>query len=302
MKKFIIGIVIAFVLSFSACGVAEVPPAEPETAGDFLVIAGGADCDFYIIRGDMADQSEISDAVRLRKKLAEKLGTEIGITTDWDKNPVYEHEIIIGKTLREADSPIDRIDLGETGYIIKEENGKIFISGGTDEGTSLAVDYFIENFIDSSDGKIEIPTGFVHIVHHQYDIPGFYIDMKQVDNSRTIAVPSGADKKVTSASEELQKIFYEKTGLMLEISNDSGASNAAFVISNEKASTDSVHEIVVSDGKLVFSSSAKSGVAACVEVFIDNYLADATGSINFPADFRYLDLGDYIAVSYPDVD
>ena len=300
MKRFVTGILLVLVMSLAACGGVEAPSAEPETAESSLVIADGAECDFYIIRGDTAGRSEVSDAVRLRKALTQKADADVGITTDWEQNPVYEHEIIIGKTLRETDSPIDRIDLGESGYIIKEENGKIFISGGTDEGTSLAVDYFIENFIDSSDGKIEIPTGFVHIVHHQYDIPEFYIDMKQVDNSRTIAASSRADKKLKSAAERLQQIFYEKTGLMLEIVNNSDLSNAVFVISDEKASADSCHEIVVSDGKLVFSSSAKSGVTACIEVFIDNYLTDTFGSINFPADFRYLDLGDYLAVSYPD--
>ena len=298
----IFAIFMFFLLTFVGCGDAQVSDAT-ETSGEsdpdveMLVIAEAQTTDFYIIRGDMAGQADVNEAVKLRKALNEKSGAEFGISTDWEKNPVYEHEIVVGKTARE-DGQIDRTDLGKTGYIIKEENGRIFIAGGEDEGTELAVDYFISNFVKGD--KIAIPVGYERVVHHQYAIPEFYINMVRVDKSRTILVPENADKRVNSVAEKLRDVFYERTGLWLNITSKSSGGTPAFVISDGKASVNSTHEIVVSNGQLVFTSSASSGVAACVEVYISNYLDGKTGRINFPSDFHYLDLGDYLAVSYPE--
>ena len=86
---------------------------------------------------------------------------------------------------------------------------------------------------------------------------------------------------------------------MVEYHKKSSDGTPAFVISAEKAAIASTHEIVVSNGQLVFTSSASSGVSACVDVFVNTYLDGKTGSINFPSNFHYLDLGDYLAVSYP---
>lgn len=302
-------LLVAFTISLHGCGEGSADVSESsdsETADnagnssnvEMLVIADAQSTDYYIIRGDMASQDEVSNAVKLRKALNEKSGAEFGIATDWEKNPVYEHEIIVGNTLREGDSPIDRIDLGKTGYIIKEENGKIFIVGGTDEGTTLAVDYFISEFVKGE--KIAIPVGYERVVHHQYAIPEFYIDMNKIDNKRTILIPENADKKLTSSVEKLRNVFYDRTGLMLKVTSKSSDGTPAFVISADKAPIASTHEIVVSNGQLVFTSSASSGVSACVDVFVNTYLDGKTGSINFPSDFHYLDLGDYLAVSYPE--
>ena len=294
-----LSIILTLSLAFSLAACADAEPDEPEvTEVPMLCITDQGTTDFYIIRSDYSNQDVTSYAVKLRRALNEKSGAEVGISTDWEKNPVYEHEIIVGKTLRESEGQFDRIELGKSGYIIKEENGRIFLIGGTDEGTSLAVDNFISEFVDSSDGSISVPVGYEYVVHHQYDIPGLYIEMKKLDASRTILIPENAGKKVSESAENLRQTIYDRTGLMLEIKRGSDA-NAAFVISDKKASADAVHEITVSDGKLIFTSSAKSGVSACVDIFVANYLKDKKGSINFPSDFRYFDLGDYIFVSYP---
>lgn len=292
MKINVLAILVILILLFSGCSNEneEFDLDEPE----LLVIAEAEATDFYIIRSDYGHDSEVKDAVRLRKALQEKSGAEFGISTDWEKNPIYEHEIIVGDTLREHDSMPEPLELGKTGYIIKEENGKIFIYGGGDEGTSLAVDYFISNFVDSE--TVTVPIGYEKIVYHQYAIPDFYIDMCKIDNSRTI-LTSG---KTTSACEELRDTVYERTGIWLKITGDISDGVPAFVVSTEKSSVNGTHEITVSDGKIVFTSSATSGTDACIKLFIDEYLKGKSGRINFPADFRYLELGDYLIVNFPE--
>ncbi|MFQ9148426.1 MAG: hypothetical protein ACLR5G_09230 [Eubacteriales bacterium] len=49
---------------------------------------------------DFADSDGVKSAVSVRKRILEATGAELGITTDWEKNPVYEHEIIVGKPFR----------------------------------------------------------------------------------------------------------------------------------------------------------------------------------------------------------
>ncbi len=282
---------------FVSCGESDLPEVEVEA--DQLVIADAQTTDFYIIRSDFADDAEVKTVVRLRKALLQESGAEFGISTDWEKNPVYPHEIIVGETLREGDSPIDRIDLGKTGYIIKEENGKIFIAGGSDEGTSIAVDYFISNFVKGE--TISLPVGYEKVVHHQYAISDLYIDMCKIDNSRTIYVPNTGKTFVSnSACNDLRDVVYERTGIWLNITNSIDDGVPAFVLSNEPASANGTHEITVANDQLVFTSSAETGLDACIRIFIDEYLSGKTGRINFPGDFRYFDLGDFIIVNYPD--
>lgn len=304
----VLAVLLAFTIPLNGCGESSTDvsgPSNPEKIVctddpnvEMTVIAESQSTDYYIIRSDMAGQDDVNSAVKLRKALNEISGAEFGISTDWEKNPVYEHEIIVGNTLRDCDPPIDRISLGRTGYIIKEENGKIFIAGGTGEGTSSAVSFFISEFVKGE--RIEIPVGYEHVVLHQYPIPEFYIDMSRISNNRTILVPENPSRKLTQSVEKLRDKFYERTGLMLNITNRLSDGTPAFVISSDKPAFASVHEIVVSNRQLVFTSSAKSGVEACVDLFVKTYLDKINGSINFPSDFHYLDLGDHIAVSYPE--
>lgn len=267
---------------------------------EYLYIVKDGVTDFWVIRSDYTEGAEVQAAVGIRKAIGEAAGVEPGITTDWEKNPVYEHEIIIGETLREENGyKIDRVALGETGYIIKEVDGKIYISGGMDPGTTLAAEYFIDTFIKPG-GDIKIPVGYEYIVYHQYDIPELYIDMNLVDESYKIVIPESAGKTILDAAEKLQAALYDKTGLMLEIVKGDTTAEKSFIITFDKPEIDGVHEMYVDGTSLIFKSSANAGPAACIDTFIDMYLNDKYGKYNFPADFHYLDLGDYIIINYPE--
>ena len=268
--------------------------------GEYLYIVKDGVTDFWVIRSDYTEDAEVQAAVAIRKAIGEATGVEPGITTDWEKNSIYEHEIIIGETLREETGyKIDRVALGETGYIIKEVDGKIYISGGMDPGTTLAAEYFIDTFVKPG-GDIKIPVGYEYIVYHQYDIPELYIDMNLVDESYKIVTPDSGGKTMLDAAEKLQAALYDKTGLMLEIVKGDTSAEKAFIITFDKPEIDGVHEMYVNGSSLILSSSSSQGPAACVDTFISMYLDGKTGKYNFPGDFHYLDLGDYIIINYPD--
>lgn len=259
---------------------------------------------YFIIRSDYSPQEETNAAVKLRKALEEFTGAAIGISTDWEKNPVYEYEFIVGTTLREQDENvlIDRISLGESGFIIKAVNNKVYIAGGQTKGTTMAVDYFISTFMTGNNtDKIVIPKDYNYIQYHQYDIPQLYIGGTLIDASYVIQC---MDTKNMRLAESLQSSIYYKTGLWMEIitGDDLNGKNAAIVLSNAEPKIKGIYQITVEGSSIVFASSASSGLGLCVESFISLYLENVYGAYSFESDFTYVDLGDYIIITMPEVE
>lgn len=307
-KVFVIVLCLIFFIVLAGC-TADIAPEnnnpenEPEE-NNIIISADFPDREYYVIRSDYSPREETDAAVKLRKALEEYTGVKIGISTDWEKNPVYEYEFIIGETLREKDEnvDIDRIVLGESGFIIRVVNNKVYISGGQLEGTALGVDYFIEKFIteNNSGGKdVVIPKSFSFIQYHQYDIPELYIGGKLITKSHVIHC---VNTKNMNLAEALRESVYYKTGLWMEIvtGTDLGGKSAAFVLSDIEPETKGIYQITVDGSSIVFSSSASRGLDTCVYSFIDFYITDVYGSYSFESDFTYVDLGDYIIVTMPE--
>ena len=272
---------------------------EEDTAANIVVSADITDYMFYVIRSDYSDREETEAAVRLRKSLAECTGAEIGITTDWEKNPVYEYEFIVGNTLREdtENVSIERKILGESGFVIKIIGNKIYLAGGDVKGTNMAVDYFMEKFITgNTSGEIIIPKSFDYIQYHQYDIPRFYIGGTMIDASYVIQCMNDRDMRL---AESLQESVYYKTGLWLDIVTASGRKNA-FILSSVEPQIKGIYQITVEGSSIVFASSADRGLDTCIQSFISLYINDIYGAYSFESDFQYIDLGDYIIVTMPE--
>ncbi|MBE6658099.1 MAG: hypothetical protein E7604_06615 [Ruminococcaceae bacterium] len=289
----------AFLLTACTEPEAVTEETEPPTPAYVNITSAGAS-DYYVIRSDATnDRSEINAAVKVRTTINDATGAEIGISTDWEKNPVYDHEIIVGNTLRDG-LEIDITSLGETGYIIKEVDGDIYICGGASAGIRMAVDYFLQEFV--KDGQdVAVPTGYEHIVYHQFDIPALYIDMNRVDKNWKIVIPEKAYSKEKQAAEALQETIARKCGFLLDIiTGDENVPNA-FILSDVKPEMNGLHTMHIDGTSFIFRSSAGTGIAGCTQRFIDLYFSRGTrGKFNFPGDFEYLDLGDLMMVTYPD--
>lgn len=293
-------IIILFLTAAFSLGCGSDGSAQDEPDVEKLCIAANGASDFWVIRSDFADSDGVKAAVSVRKRILEATGAELGITTDWEKNPVYEHEIIVGETLRENDGlQIDRVALGETGYIIKEENGKIYIAGGSEKGTELGVEYFLDNFVSAENGTVEIPVGFERMTYHKYDM-SLYIAGEKLEKGLKISVSSDSGKlsgDMNDAADMLQDAIYQKTGVMAEIVSDDP--DARIILSNKSPDISGVFDICVENKCLKFESSAASGLSGCVDRFVDLYISDKYGSYDFPEGYQYFDLGDFITVTYP---
>lgn len=291
------------VLLLTACS-GNGPESETETEEPsvpaFVSITSAGVTDYYVIRSDTTNsRAEINAAVKVRTEINEATGAEIGISTDWEKNPVYDHEIIVGNTLR-GGLDIDITALGETGYIIKEVDGDIYICGGAATGIQMGVDHFLQEFV--RDGQdVTVPTGYEHIVYHEFDIPALYVDMHRVDKSWKIVISENAYPKEKQAAETLQETIARKCGFLLDIITGDESVPNAFILSSVKPEASGVHTMHVDGTSFILRSSASTGIAGCTERFIDLYLSwGARGKFNFPGDYEYLDLGDLMIVTYPD--
>lgn len=290
-------------LFFTACSepeeISEEIPEESQTPAVVSITSAGQS-DYYVIRSDRGDvKAEVEAAVKIRKVISETTGAQIGITTDWEKNPVYDHEIIVGKTLRDG-LDIDTAALGETGYLIKEVDGDIYICGGGASGIREAAEYFLEEFVrEGSD--VVVPTGYERIVYHEFDIPALYINMNKVDKNWKIVIPDDTNPKMKQTAQTLQSTIAGKCGFELSIIIGDESVPNAFILSSVKPDMSGVHSMHVDDNRIIFRSSASTGIAGCVQRFVDLYLSwGARGKFNFPGDYEYLDLGDYMMVTYPD--
>ena len=293
----------AFLLT--GCSETEVEPetesesAEPPPPA-FVNITSDGVSDYYVIRSDRTtNRTEVNAAVSIRTEINELTGASIGISTDWEKNPVYDHEIIVGKTLRDG-VEIDTTALGETGYIIKEVDGDIYICGGAATGTRMAVEYFLDEFVRPG-GDVVVPSGYEHVVYHKFDIPALYVNMHRVDKNWKIVIPEYTAPRIKQAAETLQSTIARKCGFLVEIITGDEHVPNAFILSDVKPEMSGVHTMHVDDSTFVFRSSASTGVAGCVQRFVDLYFSwGARGKFNFPGDYEYLDLGDLMMVKYPD--
>ena len=102
-------------------------------------------------------------------------------------------------------------------------------------------------------------------------------------------------------AQQLQTAISGKCGFELAIVAGDESTPQAFILSDSKPEVSGVHSMHVEDNRLIIRSSASTGIAGCVQRFIDLYFSyGARGKYNFPGDFEYLDLGDYMIVTYPD--
>ncbi len=167
-KKFVLifALIAAILLPVFGCGQTEntvssdthteAEQTEPELPADINLLS--SETPYKIIRADLAGQIVTDASVKLKKALEAKYGTAFtaGIGTDFvmgtfNKDVItYEaYEILIGSTNRQQS--VDALSgLGENEYIIKAVDDKLLIIGENDYATAVAVDYFIENYVNTS--------------------------------------------------------------------------------------------------------------------------------------------------------
>ncbi len=205
----------------------EVTTAEPVKD---IVIADAGECRYRVIRPEKAEKSSVPvvSAIKLKNALGEKLnGAQIEIGDDWTHptmKPLADRdtEILIGNVSRvETEHALARIR--ELDFIITTENDRVVIAGGGDEATGRAVDYFIEHYVDPSNGRIALPGDIDLVVRYDYKLADPAINGVPISSFK-IVYPAGAAKNDVMTyycALSLCDTITSVTGYTLALSEDS---------------------------------------------------------------------------------
>ena len=124
--------------------------------------------EYVIVRSESNETTpETTAAVALNNAIKAACGSYSKITTDWERNPVKEYEICIGKLTRSGEYyNIDTDSLENDEFIVKACDTRLVMIGKTSYGTKMAVEWFIENYLSASDGSVtelSLPSDFSYI-------------------------------------------------------------------------------------------------------------------------------------------
>jgi hypothetical protein len=126
--------------------------------GAQMVIADEQRSDYRIIIPTGADTLESKAAFEFQRYVKDIAGVELPVMSDLE--PLFPHEVIIGKSSR---LHMHRIksefrENEQDGFLIRTKDEKLFIAGGSPEGTLNGVYTFLENYLDcrfySADARI----------------------------------------------------------------------------------------------------------------------------------------------------
>lgn len=219
--KYILFIILFITFILFSCNNQHKSETITDAAETASVLSGNTE-KFIIVRSDLADDTEVKTAVRLRNALSDIYGYDFAIETDWEKkhgttsssqnseNSV-RHEILVGNTSR-PETAENSIGLKYDDYIISRSGECIIINGGSPDAIAEAVEYFIvccekapplnsvESYTYTCDYPIPDPK-----------IGGVSIDKYII----SVTLSDLWDERKTA--ERIQTYFMEKSGIKLEI-------------------------------------------------------------------------------------
>ncbi len=285
MKKRIISFLLAAVmlLPLTACAgnmgdgetttVAEEPPEAEET---LALIAAGASS-YVVCRPDNTSEMVIQACRDIIFAIRDKTGVELRMTTDWLKpgDPSPELEILVGDTCRE-ESQTELATLKTAGVSIKIVGKKLVITGGSDEATVDAANWFIKNVIDKLPDKPTDVTLSSVTVNYLYD------EEYRINSINILGTPMENYKFVLpvnyNASEYRTYVFLndhlkKSAGLELELIYDRDTAEHEIRIGRTKRSTElptgQTYSVKTVDGALEIAGSSMFAYE-----YLQTYLTD----------------------------
>lgn len=265
-KEKIIAIAMALLLatSLSACSdntQADVSLEDTELQPGFTVVDENGS-EYSLVRGENADATTVSSAVKLRKKIEEVTGIKLGISTDFEKENTSfvrrEREILVGNTNRDESLSLYPT-LGRKDFLIDFGTTRISILGGSGEATEQAVDYFIENYLFEQSKAVAIDEG----THYRYThvFPEIAIAGKPIQDY--VIVSHGIFDDV---AQKIKASIFNVTDKSLEIVSEASDSAPSIVFEIDSTLAPCVYKAYVKDGNLFLASSTANGIAYCSEL------------------------------------
>lgn len=254
-----------------------------ETLADYVVIRPETKGSDYAVT--------INAAKKLRETLNTTFGIQMSIKDDWHKAtealPETAKEILVGPTNRvETQNVLAQIKTKD--FVIAFENDRIVITGGSEDATSRAVDYFLETYLDTANAKIKLVEHLLYI--DKFDYPMGNISICGVDLSEyTIVYPKTCDLVTYYTAYALSDYILNGTGVEIEVVDDTATETKYELLvgdTNRAASnigitlTEDQYSLSYSEGKVVMQGDYHMAGAAASTLIHDYLTAKDGGTVD----------------------
>lgn len=196
--------------------------AETTKPVEMLDLIADAASEYVLVRSEEASTTIIQCVTDLRNQIKEITGASLKYETDWIKRgaevPAQAKEIVVGTTNRPQTIAAQE-SIREKDFIIAYEGERLIITGGTEESTLRAVEYFIENYLDKNTKKLTVPDNLRDVIAHDYPIDGIAIAGVDIRDYQ-IVVPKDCDLYTYYAGVNLADFVKTNAGISLKVVTD----------------------------------------------------------------------------------
>lgn len=160
--SFILALITVFLALLMAVSCSDKKEENEEKAPQKMnVLVENGETKYKVVRSEDASKDVVQLAVNLRESIQNAFNCSIPIASDWlkpDEQPDPDaNEIIVGDTNREASKEV-KSTLGQNEWAVVDNGTQVVIcANGGDEILALAVNWFIETYVENGKEVLEIP-------------------------------------------------------------------------------------------------------------------------------------------------
>ena len=269
--------------SASATETEQTTPAETAKPVEMLDLIVDGKTEYALVRSEDSSDTIIQRVTTLRTQIKEVTGASLPYNTDWIKRgsevPAEAKEIVIGTTNRPQTVAVLEA-IREKDFVIAYDGGRLIITGGNEEATLKAIDYFVEHYLNAGSGKLTVPDNLYDVVAHDYPIDGVTIDGVDIRKYQVV-VPTGCDLYTYYAGVNLIDFIKTNAGISLTlVTDDQPETEYEFLIGSTSRAASSAYAGEIPEGQYVLGvvgkkivmQGASYLVGAGVGVFLNDYV------------------------------
>ena len=289
MKKVLCAFICA-VLSFSALTSCGTPDDASHTEvkvfnrvideTKFNIIEADGTSKFNIVRAENAGSSVLTACMDLKDAILEYTGVELEVKSDFEKkgHPEFQrqdHEILVGFTNRE-ESEIAGAELVKArDFSIVQSGTRLSILAKDGAGVQLAVDYFIDNYIDKTNCCVATPVGENFVSKYDYPVDSFTLNGTDISEYQ-IAYGDAYNEQAKT----IYSFVYENYGVVLSTTDGKVTSDHVISLHRDdlapfKDMKDTLHplekRVDVAEGYISVYSGIILDPANAVDEFVNKY-------------------------------
>ena len=281
-KNLLLGIIFIF---FAANAIACSSPV-PSEGNSPVIISSGSECS--IIYSKSSSDYVVRQARNLGTQIEEYCESFVTLSSDWA--PIKNSdtiEILFGYTNR-PESIRAYEELPETGYIIREDGGKIVIAATSEKLLNLAAHRFFTEYSSLNTG-ISVPEKF-EIKESDFS---FFNIACNGSSDTNIIVPDNSSSEVISLANYAAEQINKKCNTQIKVlkhSETESLKNSIFICNDDKYLSNNKSNISYMNDCLNLRGSDESSTLNALSLFIDHIIhscdkkEDGIYQIYFPMD------------------